>query len=102
MFKVREKLITRDIAGIFFIIDIADKYCYDVKKIYSVNNIGKVLFDIMLDNQIFNSEIITNQLIGILTNYSIEQYGKIKSDVEKFINQLVNVGYILEVENDIR
>ena len=41
MYQVREGIILRDIAGIYFLIDINKKNFYDLQKIDTVNEIVK-------------------------------------------------------------
>lgn len=96
---VREGIIPRDIAGVYFLIDIHDKSYYDSKKIYTTNQIGYELCSIMMkktDGFIITD--IVDELKRLLINYSDDLYNQIISDVNKFVKELSRIGYILEIK----
>lgn len=97
MYKIREGIVSRDIGKLYFLVDIHEKHCYEIKKIYSVNEMGKFLFDLMNQKEKFNEEEIFDELANNLTDYTEELKPQIQNDIKVFINDLLKVGYVVEV-----
>ena len=95
-YVLRDGIILRDIAGIYFLVDINDKHCYDLKKIYRVNETGKCIVE-YLRNHICTLNGIVSYIRSVIINYEPEMYDTIYNDCETFIQYLINKGYIKEV-----
>ena len=98
MYKLYKEIVSRNIGGLYFLIDIKDKYCYDFKKIYSVNQIGNALFNIMRKLELFNIAMVAEELKKQLSDYHSSLDEQIDTDVKDFIQRLIDVGYIGEVK----
>lgn len=48
-YSIKEGIVLRDVGGVVFLIDIHEKYYYDYKNLFSVNDIGKVIIKFALN-----------------------------------------------------
>lgn len=97
MYQVREGIILRDIAGIYFLIDIHKKNCYDLQKIDTVNEIGKEVFGIIMNQKNITLDEIIDKLTAKIINYTPDMREKISNDISKFVEQMVDKGYIIKM-----
>lgn len=93
-YSLRENLVVRDIGGLYFIVDICDKNCYKLKELYSTNEIGKVIFNIMNAYRVVTVEKILNELKKILTDYDSSMDSMIRNDIQNFLKSLLRIGYL--------
>lgn len=93
-YKISKELVTRDIDGIFFIVDITNKHCFDLNRIYSLNQTAKIMFDIMNDLTAFTLEEVFERFIPELLSYRSTMKSEIMKDLLSFINTLLDLEYI--------
>lgn len=96
-YSLRNDLVLRDIGGLYFIIDIRDKECYDLKRLLSVNEMGKEIFKYMRKYGVFSMQGIVSYIESIIVDYKPELHSKIENDVKNYIMQMQQKGYVLEV-----
>lgn len=94
---VRTGLVLRNIGGVFFIVDTKDKHCYDVKKLYRLNEIGKIIFEFASQHGVVTIDGIVSYLKTILKDYTPDMYNTIFNDTLDFICKLTELGYMKEV-----
>lgn len=100
-FIANQGVIPRNIAGIYFLVDIHERDYYAKKQIFSTNQCGYELFRIMRAlNHPFTVEELLEQFLLLLTEDARNERDQIKSDVLQFIDELKGVGYIREVLED--
>lgn len=97
-YSIKEGIVLRDVGGVVFLIDIHEKYYYDYKNMFSVNDIGKVIIKFALNNKVFTIEAVVSYLKSIIKDYHPEMYSLIYSDCQKFINELLDLGYVEEIK----
>lgn len=97
-YSLKEGLVLRDVGGIVFLIDIHEKYYYNYKKLFSVNDIGKVIIKFALKNNVFTIEAVVSYLKSIIKDYHPVMYSLMYSDCQKFINELLDLGYVEEIK----
>lgn len=97
-YSIKEGIVLRDVGGVVFLIDIHEKYYYDYKNLFSVNDIGKVIIKFALNNKVFTIEAVVSYLKSIIKDYHPEMYSLIYSDCQKFINELLDLGYVEEIK----
>ena len=97
MYKVKGDVIPRDIAGIYFLVDISEKDYYSKKEIFSTNQTGYEQFKIMQDLNVFTIDDLVSRFIMCLTDYTDELYAPILSDTTAFIRDLITAGYVEEL-----
>lgn len=97
-YSIKEGIVLRDVGGVIFLIDIHEKYYYDYKNLFSVNDIGKVIIKFALNNKVFTIEAVVSYLKSIIKDYHPEMYSLIYSDCQKFINELLDLGYVEEIK----
>lgn len=93
-YSLRENLVARDIGGLYFIIDICDKNCYKLKELYSTNEIGKAIFDILSEYRVVTVEKILNELKKVLVDYDSSMDSMIRNDIVSFLQSLFEIGYL--------
>lgn len=98
LYHVNEAIIPRDIAGVFFLVDITEKDYYSKKKIYSTNEIGYEQFRIMKQLSVFSVRSVLQEFIKLLNDYNDGMYAMILKDAEVFIADLVAAGYLEEYQ----
>lgn len=94
LYRIKEGIIPRNIAGIYFLVDITEKDYYFKKEIFSTNNIGYIQFNIMKELSIFSLYDILQHFIKLLDDYKENMYDQIFKDTESFIANLLSVGYL--------
>lgn len=99
LYKVKQDIIPRDIASVYFLVDIHDKTYYDVRRIYSTNQCGYEIFKIMNSiDTLFSVDEVFSQFISLLNNYQDSMHDTILADITTFIQELVSIGYVIGVE----
>lgn len=93
-FTIRDGLVCRNIAGIYFVIDIYDKHFYRNKEVNNLNQIAYELLMIMNEQKTFTAESVTDALILKLDpNENIPQE-QIIMDVQDFIKFLMEKKWV--------
>ena len=87
----------RDIAGIYFLVDIEEKRYYKDKVIPSFNDTGKELIKIMYKLQRFDEIEVYKEFILLINYVDFELEEIIKNDISEFIKELIDKGYLEEV-----
>lgn len=100
-YAIREGLVLRNIEGVYFLIDINEKKYYDLKRLYQVNQIGKVIIEYMQKHPITTISGIVSYLKTIIKNYRIEMYNQIYDDCEAFVIELQNKQYVTMVGENV-
>lgn len=73
LYRFNNDFVLRDIGGIYFAVDITDKYIYKNKKMYSVNKTAFVLLQIAQNKSIFSVEDLFNDFLPLLNAQSINK-----------------------------
>ena len=94
IYKVKEGLVCRNIAGIYFAIDIHDKYFYRNKNIDRLNEIAYTLLSSMIKSGKFTVEDITRDLETKLDPNVIIKHEEVLLDVNNFVKELIDKGWI--------
>ena len=97
-YKVIKGIVPRNIDGIYFLINIYDKKCFVEGNLFTTNEMGYELFNLMKAQDIFTIDEITCKLIRNLIDFKEEMYCMILSDVKDFVQKLNDIGYIEEVK----
>ena len=95
-YKLREGLVRRDIAGLYFIIDVHDKHFYRNKQVICVNEIAYAIIGNMQSSETFSVESLRNGLLPLLSDQSSVSPDRIDADVLSFITLLKEKGWVLE------
>lgn len=96
-YVLEEGAVLRDIGGVFFLVNIHEKYYYDLKHLLSVNETGQVIIRYMQDNKICTLDGIVSHLRSKIINYTPELYPIIYEDCKAFIEKLYHNNYLKEV-----
>lgn len=98
LYHVKEDVIPRDIAGVYFLVDITEKDYYSKKEIFSTNETGYELFKIMKRLSVFSVVDVLQEFVKLLNDYNDNMYDMILEDTEKFIADLVSASYLEECQ----
>lgn len=93
MYEANEKIVERRIHGSLFLINIADNYAGDRCALYEINQTGMFLWEKLKTKK-------TIEDLALLLKAEIVDdvdYQIILSDVNEFINALVEKGFVSEV-----
>ena len=96
-YRVNLEFITRDIDGIYFLIDITRKDYYDVREITSLNQTMYLLCTLMRKAEVFCDVELTDQFKALFLIHSREQEVQIEQDVQNCIASLCKIGFIKEI-----
>ena len=98
LYRAKDEVIPRDIAGIYFLVDITEKDYYSKKEIYSTNEIGYEQFKIMKMLSVFSVPDMLQEFIKLLNDYNDNMYDMILKDAERFVANLITAGYLEEYQ----
>lgn len=96
-YSLRNDLVLRDIGGIYFVIDVREKKCYDLKRLLSLNEMGKEIFKYMKKYGVFSIQGIVSYIESIIVDCKPELHLIIEKDVQNYILGMKEKGYVLEV-----
>lgn len=97
LYTVNANIVPRDIGGKYFLVDICAKDYYTTKRIYSVNQVGYMLFSIMKSfHTPFSVSDVLSAFIPKLNDYVPEMNSVIIEDVQIYIYDLCSCGYIVQ------
>ena len=96
MYEIKQELVCRDIAGVYFIIDPTDKHFYRNKQMTCVNGTAYFMVQIMLEHKTFVSEDIVTIIENSMDKNTCPARNVIFVDVNKLIIELKNKGWINE------
>lgn len=96
-YSLRDDLVLRNIGGIYFVVDIRDKECYDLKLLLSLNEMGKEIFNYMKKYGVFSIQGIVSYIENIIIDYTPEMHSKIEMDVKNYVFHMQKKGYVLEM-----
>lgn len=97
-YTVNGDIIPRNIAGVYFLVDIHEKDYYVKQEMFTTNQCGYEIFRIMKSlPQPFTLPLVFEKFTKILSNYSSEMDNQIYSDIQNFIDELLRVNYAREV-----
>ena len=100
-YTVGRDIVPRDIAGVYFLVDIHEKDYYVKQKMFTTNQCGYEMFKIMKSlPQPFTSDLVFEKFTALLCDYSPEMDAQIHSDIQSFVNDLLCASYVKEVEED--
>lgn len=97
IYEINDGFVCRNIAGIYFAIDIHDKYFYRNKNIYCLNEIAYALLSSMIERKQFTVEDITIELEGKLAPNANITHEEILLDVCNFVKELINKRWVHNV-----
>ena len=93
-YTISEGLVCRDVAGVYFVIDIHDKHFYRNKEVNNVNEIAYALICIMNEQKKFTVASVTDALMLKLNPNEAIAREMILTDVQEFIDFLMKKGWI--------
>ena len=97
MYEIREGIVCRDIGGIFFALDIHDKYLYRNHKLITLNSSGYKFMQIICKVHQFNEEELFNQLKNIFYNDITLNKDIVMQDIKKMLEILKQLGWVYVV-----
>lgn len=90
-------IVKRNIHDITFLIDISDNYLDEKCRLYEINQMGSIIWDLLDYEHINQTEIISKRIKDmIIDDVPIEV---IWDDVSAFITLMNSEGFIKEVDN---
>ena len=92
-YRIKEGLVTRDIKGVYFVIDIHDRHFYRNKKVSAVNAMAYTIINYANDLKEFDEEDLAKHIYTNLKEPKIP-YEKIVNDMKTFINSLIEKGWV--------
>lgn len=95
-YVLRDGIVCRDIAGIFFAVDINDKHFYRNRQINNLNETAYVLLSIMSNKESFSIEEIVVELESKLSKESNVDHDTLTRDITSFVKQLECRGWVYE------
>lgn len=95
-YSLRSGIVLRDIGGYYFLVDIKDKYCYTLKSLFTLNEMGKVIVEYLDKHGVCTIVGIVSYVISLLKNYDESMYDSIYYDCLTFIEQLLEKRYVVE------
>lgn len=95
-YTIREGIVARNIGGVYFLVDIHNKDYYDNKLLERVNQTGYEIVRIIQNRKICNIVAIMYDFLGLLKGYDQSLKSCIEKDINSFIRQLENKGYIIK------
>lgn len=91
-------IIPRNIAGVYFLVDIHEKDYYVKQEMFTTNQCGYEIFRIMKSlPQPFTLPVVFEKFTALLSNYSPEMDEQIHSDIQNFVGELICAKYVREV-----
>lgn len=92
-YRVKEGLVTRDIKGVYFVIDIHDKHFYRNKKVNCVNAVAYTIINFINTLDEFTCLDVAKHIHSQIKNkeVALEQVTK---DMEQFIKTMVEKGWV--------
>lgn len=96
VYEIKQELVCRDIAGVYFIIDPTDKHFYRNKQITSVNSTAYFMIQTMLKYKTFVSDDIVIAVENSMDENTRPTRDVVLNDVNKLITELKNKRWISE------
>lgn len=95
-YKISDRFILRDIAGIYFAVDIKNKRLYDDKKLLTLNKTAYILLCVAGKKISFTDDDLADSFIKLLVgDYN---YAEVKKDILNFITFAQDKGLIERYE----
>jgi hypothetical protein len=91
---MRDGLVCRDIAGVYFILDIYDKHFYRDKQVNCVNQIAYTMISLMIEKKTFTEDDILDEMLKIIAPSEGVTPERVKSDIVSLIGQLQSKGWL--------
>lgn len=93
-YRRNENVVERNIHGAFYLIDIRDNYLDDKCRLYEINEVGDVIWNILDSSSEEESQIdcIVKYIIDLIVDDV--SYYVIKNDVESFIGSISKEGFL--------
>ena len=95
-YRLREGIVCRDIAGVYFAFDIHDKYLYRHKEIKGLDDIAYKILQIMTECEVFSSADISSKLLKNVVLPIGVSGEKVLCDIDKMIATLSDMGWVYE------
>lgn len=96
MYEIKQELVCRDIAGVYFIIDPTDKHFYRNKQMTCVNSTAYFMIQVMLKHKTFASDDIVTAIENSIDKNTRPARDVIFADVDKLIIELKNKRWVNE------
>lgn len=93
-YAIREGLVCRDIAGIYFLIDIRDRHFYKNKQVNCLNPTAYLMLSSMNERQVFSVDDILVDVIAALDPSCDVPRERIASDIEKLLEAAIAKGWV--------
>ena len=93
-YKRNENVVERNIHGAFYLINIQDNYLDDKCRLYEMNEMGSVIWNIIDVSSEEKSQIdyIVRYIIGLIVDEV--SFDDIRKDVESFIDSISKEGFL--------
>ena len=95
-YRMREGLVCRDIAGVYFLIDIHDRHFYRNKQLNCLNATAHAMLSSMLARGSFTAEEVASDLLAKLDPRQQVPRERVEADAEKLIQFLKGKGWAEE------
>lgn len=96
-YKIREGLVCRDIAGVYFLIDIHDRHFYRNRQLNCLNPTAYLMISSMIGRGSFSAEDILADVVAGLDPQGGVPEERIRADIAKLLDVMVAKGW---AEND--
>lgn len=96
IYKISDRFILRDIAGIYFAVDIKNKRLYDDKKLINLNKTAYILLKSAVEKKFFTADDLNDSLIKLLGGEF--DCAEVKRDIYNFITYAHDKGLIEHYE----
>ena len=93
-YAVREGLVTRDIKGVYFVIDIHDRHFYRNKQVTCVNRIAYEVMNVINEMDTFDLETVADKLLPLFNEETRPSRETLIEDVKAFIDVLLQRGWV--------
>lgn len=95
-YSIREGIVARNIGGVFFLVDIHNKDYYNNKTLDRINRTGYEIVKIIQNRKLCNTVAIMSDFLELLKEYDQSLKRCIEKDIQSFIQQLENKGYVIK------
>lgn len=93
---LREGLVLRNIGDVWFLIDIYEKFYYEKKNLFTLNDIGKIIVEFLIENKVCTIDGMVSYIKSQIKNAVPELNAVIHDDCNEFAVMLLSKGFLKE------
>ena len=91
---MREGIVCRDIGGLYFAIDVHDKYLYRNHRLIALNKTAYEFMNAMCSLGVFDEEQIYNVISeGVMSHWNLDKQ-QVCKDITFFAESLISLGWV--------